>query len=162
LKLGVLALAAALTVSFALPTVSSAAMSKHTKELVAGTKKEGALVFRSHSINPEVFQEFAKAFRNEYGLPGHQGAAPAMKGYWISAMASYFGIAYNREMTGRDLSSWDDLLDPQIQGQAHHAGRFCWKIRRSPWADYSLVQAFLMLTAVSLFRRWAGTSEIEG
>ena len=65
-------------------------------------------------------------------------------------------------MTGRDLSSWDDLLDPKFKGklimQEVSAGRFT----AAPWAAYSLVQAFLMLIAISLFRRWAGTGEIEG
>ncbi len=179
---GIVVFAALLVVSFSAPAVSSAAMSDHTKKLVAGAKKEGKLVFRSHSMNPEIFLVLAKAFKEEYGLSGHdlrsslmrtntliartkkeikagvkgadiihigcpnvckqlakdghlmkywspeykyydkavtsgKGAAAAVPGYWISAMISYFGVAYNREMTGRDLNSWEDLLDPKFKGK---------------------------------------------
>ncbi len=214
LKLGVLALAAALAASFALPAVSSAALSEHSKKLIPGAKKEGALVFRSHSMNPEVFQKLAKAFRKEYGLSGHKlrhslmrtntlmartkkeikagvkgadiihlgcpnackklaedghlmkywspeykyydkavtsgtGAAPAMKGYWISAMVSYFGVAYNREMTGRDLNSWDDLLDPKFKGKI-----IMQDVSRSSTTSYSY-SGYRQTVPVSFFKKIA-------
>lgn len=215
-KLGILILAAVLLVSFAAPAVSSAAMSEHTKKLITGAKKEGSLVFRTHSMNPEVFQTIAKAFRKEYGLSGHKmrhslmragalmartkkelkagvksvdiihlgcpnackqlakdghlmkyespeykfydkdvtsgtGAAAAVKGYWISAMISYFGVAYNREMTGRDLNSWEDLLDPKFKGQI-----IMQDISRSSTTSYTY-SGYRKSTPLSFFKKVAET-----
>ncbi len=214
-RIGIIVFAAMLAVSFSVPAASSAALSDHTKKLIAGAKKEGKLVFRSHSMNPEVFQVLAKAFKKEYGLPGHKlrhslmragallartkkeikagvkgadiihlgcpnackklaqdghllkywspeykyydkdvtsgtGAAAAMPGYWISSMISYFGVAYNREMTGRDLNSWEDLLDPKFKGQI-----IMQDVSRSTTTSYSYSGYRESGTPVSYFKKLA-------
>lgn len=47
----------------------SGAERERVAKLIEGARKEGDFMFLSHSMNPEVFQVMAKAFRKHYGLP---------------------------------------------------------------------------------------------
>ena len=76
--------------------------------LVAKMSRLGFLETFDHSLLPNVTKHMGEEFRNPPYDPGNKHSIP-----WQGGIT---GVAYNRELVGRELTTFEDLWDPALEG----------------------------------------------
>jgi iron(III) transport system substrate-binding protein len=66
----------------------SGAERERVAKLIEGARKEGGLMYLTHSMNPEIFQDVSKVFKEYYGLPNLNMQHALMRSSKLVARAS--------------------------------------------------------------------------